>query len=72
MKETSIKGASRGELEGLLAHAVRNGEDVLRVGELPESIAAMLETTPCSRISLQKNGDARREGGSRRSPAERF
>lgn len=42
MKEMSIKGSSRGGFEPLLADAVRNGEDVLRVGELPEPVAAML------------------------------
>jgi hypothetical protein len=42
MKEVTIKGFSTDELERLLADAVRNGEDVLVVGERPEPAAAMI------------------------------
>lgn len=42
MKELSIKGSGRADLEQLLTDVVRNSEDVLAVGEQPESAAAML------------------------------
>ncbi|MHB8271991.1 CHAT domain-containing protein [Bradyrhizobium sp.] len=42
VKEMSLKGFNRSEFERLLADAVRNGEDVLNVGESTEPAAAML------------------------------
>jgi CHAT domain-containing protein len=42
MKEILIGDFRRPEFERLLADVVRNGEDVLRIGELPEPVAAML------------------------------
>jgi integral membrane sensor domain MASE1 len=44
----------------LATNAAKHGKPVWR---------KRCSTTPCSRISLQKNGDARRKTGSRRSPA---
>jgi hypothetical protein len=42
MKELSIKGSGRADFEHLLTDVVRNGQEVLKVGELAEPVAAML------------------------------
>ncbi|QQN66761.1 CHAT domain-containing protein [Bradyrhizobium diazoefficiens] len=42
MKELSVKGSGRADVEHLLTEVVRNGQEVLKVGELAEPVAVML------------------------------